>query len=278
MTALDISEQIDRKYAKDLEILKGLRLIDDDFLTKCFEGNTECIELVLQIVLEKQDLKVLDSRTQIFIENILDRSVRFDVLATDDAGTKYDIEMQRKNEGAGRKRARYHSSMMDANLLQKSTDFDELPETYVIFLTEHDVLGGGRAIYEFERCDIKTGEKFNDGSHIIYVNGSYRDESPVGKLMSDFFCTDPKEMNYRVLAERVRFFKETKEGVLTMCKIMEDVRNEGINIGRNEGAKERSIETAKKMLSDGVLSLQKISEYSDLSLEEIKKLRDGRMA
>ena len=270
MTALDISEQIDRKYAKDLEILKDLRLIDDDFLTKCFEGNTACIELVLRIVLEKQDLKVLDSRTQVFIENILDRSVRFDVLATDDAGTKYDIEMQRKNEGAGRKRARYHSSMMDANLLQKSTDFDELPETYVIFLTEHDVLGGGRAIYEFERCDIKTGEKFNDGSHIIYVNGSYRDESPVGKLMSDFFCTDPKEMNYGVLAERVSFFKETKEGVLTMCKAMEDRINATL--------KERSIETAKKMLSDGVLSLEKISEYSDLSVDEVKKIRDGRMA
>ena len=270
MTALDISEQINRKYAKDLEILKGLRLIDDDFLTKCFEGSTECIELVLRIVLEKQDLKVLDSRTQVFIENILDRSVRFDVLATDDAGTKYNIEMQRKDEGANRKRARYHSSMMDANLLQKSTDFDKLPETYVIFLTEHDVMGGGRAIYEFERCDIRTGERFCDGSHIIYVNGSYRDESPVGRLMSDFFCTDPKEMYYGILAERVSFFKETKEGVLTMCKIMEDIRN--------EGAKERSIETAQEMLRDGTLPLEKIAKFSKLSVDEVKKLRDGRMA
>ena len=277
MTALDISEQIDRKYAKDLERIKKFCLMDDDFFTKCFEGNTACIELVLRIVLEKQDLKVLDVRTQVFIENILDHSVRFDVVATDDAGKKYDIEIQRRNQGASRKRARYHSSMMDANFLQKSTDFDKLPETYVIFITEHDVMGKGLPLYSVERYILETGEKFEDDSHIIYVKGSYRDESTVGKLMSDFFCTDTKEMNYGVLAERVSFFKETKEGVLTMCKILEDVRNEGINIGRNEGAKESLIETVKEMLSDGV-PLEKIVKYSKLSVDEVKKIRDGRMA
>lgn len=272
MTGLDISEQIDRKYAKDLERIKKFCLMDDDFFTKCFEGHTACIELVLRIVLEKQDLKVLDVRTQVFIENISDHSVRFDVVATDDAGKKYDIEIQRRNQGASRKRARYHSSMMDANFLQKSTDFDKLPETYVIFITEHDVMGEGWPIYQIERCFLKNGQRFNDGSHIIYVNGAYRDESPIGKLMSDFFCTDPKEMNYGVLAERVSFFKETKEGVLTMCKIMEDVRNEGINIGRNEG----KVETAKEMLRDGV-PLEKIAKYSKLSVDEVKKLRDGKL-
>jgi len=270
VTALDITEQINRRHEEDLERIKKFCLMDDDFFTKCFEGNTESIELVLRIVLEKPDLKVLDVRTQVFIENILDRSVRFDVLATDDAGVKYNIEIQRKDKGASRKRARYHSSMMDANLLDKSTDFDKLPETYVIFITERDVIGKGWPIYQIERCLLKNGEKFNDGSHIIYVNGTYQDESPLGKLMQDFFCNDPSDMNYGILADRVRFFKETKEGVMTMCKIMEDMRS--------EAAKERSIETAKEMLNDGVLPIEKIAKYSKLSVEEVKKLGRGEPA
>ncbi len=94
--------------------------MDDDFLTKCFEGNTECIELVLRIVLNMPDLNVLDVRTQVFVENLLNRSVRLDVLATDSTGRKFNIEIQRADKGAGRKRARYNSSMMDANLLKRA--------------------------------------------------------------------------------------------------------------------------------------------------------------
>lgn len=83
---MTITETMERKHQEDLQCLRGFRLMDDDFLTKCFEGNTECIELVLRIVLDMPDLKVLDVRTQVFVENLLNRSVRLDVLATDSAG------------------------------------------------------------------------------------------------------------------------------------------------------------------------------------------------
>ncbi len=66
-------EQIDRKHQEDLQRLRDFRLLDDDFFTKCFERDTASIELVLQIVLEKPDLKVLDVRTQVFVENLLNR-------------------------------------------------------------------------------------------------------------------------------------------------------------------------------------------------------------
>ena len=147
---MSVTEQIDRKHQEDLERLRGFRLMDDDFLTKCFEGDTACIELVLRIVLE-QELQVLDVRTQVFVENLLNQSVRLDVLATDSTGRKFNIEIQRADRGAGRRRARYNSSMMDANLLQKDDDFDNLPETYVVFITENDVMGNGKPLYRIER-------------------------------------------------------------------------------------------------------------------------------
>ena len=267
---MTVTEQIDQKHQEDLQRLRGFRLLDDDFLTKCFEGDTASIELVLQIVLEKPDLNVLDVRTQVFVENLLNRSVRLDILATDSTGAKLNVEVQRFDKGAGRKRARYNSSMMDANLLKKGEDFDKLPETWVIFITENDVMGKGLPLYPVERCFLGTGERFEDGSHILYVNGAYRGDTPIGKLMHDFSCTDAADMYYGTLADRVRFFKESKEGIEIMCRAMEDMRNQTL--------KEGAINSAKRMLADGILTLEKIAEYAGLPLDEVKKLKAERTA
>lgn len=267
---LTVTEQIDQKHQEDLQRLRGFRLLDDDFLTKCFEGDTASIELVLRIVLEKSDLKVLDVRTQVFVENLLNRSVRLDILATDSTGAKLNVEVQRSDKGAGRKRARYNSSMMNANLLKKGEDFDKLPETWVIFITENDVMGKGLPLYPIERCFLGTGERFEDGSHILYVNGAYRGDTPIGKLMHDFSCTDAADMYYGTLADRVRFFKESKEGIEIMCRAMEDMRNQTL--------KEGAINSAKRMLADGILTLEKIAEYAGLPLDEVKKLKAERTA
>ncbi len=271
---LTVTEQIDRKHQEDLQRLRGFRLLDDDFLTKCFEGDTASIELVLQIVLEKPDLKVLDVRTQVFVENLLNRSVRLDILATDSTAAKLNVEVQRSDKGAGRKRARYNSSMMDANLLKKGEDFDKLPETWVIFITENDVMGKGLPLYPIERRFLETGERFEDGSHILYVNGAYRGDTPIGKLMHDFSCTDAADMYYGTLANRVRFFKESKEGIEIMCKAMEDMRNESLQEGIREGMKA----TARRMLAAGKYALEEIVNISGLSLEEVKQLKADRSA
>ena len=275
---LTVTEQIEQKHQEDLQRLRGFRLLDDDFLTKCFEGDTASIELVLQIVLEKPDLKVLDVRTQVFVENLLNRSVRLDILATDNTSAKINVEIQRADKGAGRKRARYNSSMMDAILLKKGDDFDNLPETWVVFITENDVIGKGLPLYPVERCFLGTGERFEDGSHILYVNGAYRGDTPIGKLMHDFSCTNAADMYYTTLADRVRFFKESKEGILIMCKVMEDMRKESLQEGVKEGIKEGAINTAKRMLADGMLTLEKIAEYAGLPVDEVKKLKGERTA
>ena len=136
----------------------------------------------------------------------------------------------------------------------------------------------GHPVYQVERCFIGTGEKFGDGSHILYVNGAYRDETPIGKLMHDFSCTNPSDMYYDILAERTRFFKESKEGIAVMCKAMEDMRKESLQEGIQEGRKEGMKDTALRMLADGTLSLEKIAEYSGLSLEEVKKLSEDKIA
>ena len=240
--------------------------MDDEFMTKCFEDNKECIELVLRIILNKSDLEVRETRTQYNIQNLQGRSVRLDIYATDSTRKKYNIEVQKADKGAGAQRARYNSSLIDANSIFQGDTVDELPETYVIFITEHDVLGKGKAIYHIDRYIKETGDIFGDGTHILYVNGEHRDSTPLGKLMHDFSCRNPADMYYAKLAERVKYFKEEDGGVGTMSKIVEDLINDVVG--------EEKRESAINMLKDGVLPLEKIASYLSLPLEEVKKIAE----
>lgn len=63
-----------------------------------------------------------------------------------------------------------------------------------------------------------------------------------------------------------------------MYKVMEDMREQSLREGMKEGRKESAIETARRMLADGVLSLEKIAEYVGLNLDEVKKLQAAENA
>ena len=154
-----------------LERIKNFRLIDDVFMTKCFEGNLECTELVLRIVMERPDLVVRSVKVQSPYKNLQGRSLTLDIDATDNKGHRFDIEVQRADSGASPRRARYHASVMDANTLQAQENFESLPELYVIFITEHDVLGGGLPLYHIDRCIREMKTPFDDGEHFLFVNG-----------------------------------------------------------------------------------------------------------
>lgn len=174
--------------------------------------------------------------------------------------------------GGGTKRARHNSSLLGTHILKPGDDTKNIPDRYVIFITENDVMGKNQAIYHIQRYMEINGETelFGDGSHIIYVNGKYRGNDEIGKLMHDFSCTNPNDMNYEALAKKARYFKQDEKGVATMCKIMEDMRN--------EKAKEVRIDNALRMIKDGELSLKKIALYSGLSVDEVKELATPIMA
>lgn len=97
---------LERKRLEDLRRIQSLRLLDDDFMNKVFEDKA-CAEFLLQIILERTDLTVQKVHSQHNLKNLQGRSVRLDILATDEAGRVYNIEVQRSDKGAGAKRVRY---------------------------------------------------------------------------------------------------------------------------------------------------------------------------
>ena len=151
----------EQKHEEDLQRLRGFRLLDDDFMSKVFEDR-KCVEFLLQVILNRNDLKVISVTSQYAIKNLQGRSVRLDILAVDQQNRVYNIEIQRNDKGAGVKRARYNSSLIDANVTEPGDQYQELNETYVIFITENDVLGENLPIYHVNRIIRETGKIFND--------------------------------------------------------------------------------------------------------------------
>ena len=112
--------------------------------------------------------------------------------------------------------------------------------------------------------------EINDGSHIIYVNGSMRtNDTALGRLVNDFYCTDAKDMHYKELSDRVRLFKETKEGADSMSNILEEMKN--------EAKYDEKIEIALKMIAEGY-SIEQISKLTELPAEKIRELKGEKSA
>jgi len=252
---------------KDQQRIRELTLMDDDFMTKCFDGDNESIELILQIILHRQDLKVIEVKVQNVIKNLKGKSATLDVLAQDISGRVYNIEIQNENKGAKPKRARYHSSLMDANLLKAGQEEEEHPETYMIFITKKDKWGHNMPVYFIERMNLQTGKKFGDDAHIVYVNGAYRGNDPVGKLMHDFSCPNPDDMFYGLLAEQTRKYKDCDERSEHMGYIQE-IREE---TRRTTIEKEREL-FALRLLKKGKASLEEIAEYTEFTMEQVQEL------
>ena len=239
------AKQIDfaRKHEEDLRRLRGLRLLDDDFMQKVFEDKA-CTELLLQIILKRADLKVLHVKGQQDIKNLQGRSVTLDILAVDTDNKVYNIEIQRSDKGAAVKRARYNSSLIDANVTEPGEKYENLCESYVIFITENDIMKAGLPIYHIDRTVKETGELFGDESHIIYVNAKYKGDDEVGRLIRDFHQSEAEKIENKALADGVKHFKETKGGRKLMCEAVEKYAQ--------EVAEEREKKVEKRGKKDGV--------------------------
>ena len=259
--------------------IRGKTLMDDKFMSAFFKDFPEGMELVLQIIIDRPDLEVMEMEVQMTMTNLYGRSIRMDVIARDEQGIVYNVEVQKADKGAGYKRAKYHSSMLDAaNKNMIGENFDILPKTIVIFICENDIIKAGKPLYRINRHVEETGEIFKDDAQIIYVNGQIKDSSTeLGRLMQDFFEPDPGKMNNKKLADQARRLKYSEEGLEMVREYLtEDEWNtalqQGTEQGIEQGATQKAIVTALSLLSLGKNTKEEIALCTGLSIEEVEKL------
>ena len=276
------------------QVIRSLCMMNNRFMNFMLDDNTKAAQVFLRIILEDDKIKVKNVRIQSFIQNIYGHSSQLDILAQDSKGRYFNVEVQRSDEGAPARRARFYSSILDTHFLQPSKLYEELPDTYVIFITENDVLHDNLPLYNIRRRIDENAKYFEDGSHIIYVNSQRRDDTALGKLMQDLYCTEPKNLHYHEFAERMEFLKYSKEGEEKMTDVIEEyaarkaeaLAKEAAREAVKEAVKEATKEAAKKaeekeqanrielaqgLLADG-MSIEFTVRHSKLTEAEVREL------
>jgi len=259
------------------KIIASLTLMDDLFMQVVLEEQA-CTEYILQTILGKSSLKLKEQRLQKRLANLHGRALVLDCLCTDEKGLLYNIEVQNSSAGAIPKRARYHASLMDTHTLKKGEKFSKLPESYVIFITDKDVLGEGEQLYQIERVIRKSGNLFKDGSHILYFNTARQDDNALGKLARDFKEANPKEIQSEVLSHRVASLKEGKldrEGEKKMNVLLEKYRKKAVEEGIEKGIEQgiqKGLEQGKNhlaLLIGRLLEAGRMDDLKRVSYDEV---------
>lgn len=265
-----VCEELKDKYKKSIE---QFSLMDDTFMAVVFGNEPRLSEMLLHTIMGNDKIRVITSTGQYAIKNLQGHSSTLDIFCQDEQGRYFNVEVQRASKGAVPQRARYHLGMIDSkHFLAGEKDYSLLKDTYVIFITETDVLGGGLLKYDIKRVVVQNGQDFNDGSHIIYVNAEKRyDNTELSMLMHDFFCKDAKDIRNAVLADRVRHFKEEESGVEEMCEIMQKLADEAAAKASAKAAYEKAVEIAKGFLEDGI-SVDIVSKNTKLPREEVEAI------
>mgnify|MGYP000450110384 CR=1 FL=1 len=155
------------------------------------------------------------------------------------------------------------------NLLNPGDLFDNLPETYIIFITKNNILEYSQPISHIQRRIKETEDTFQDGQHILYVNSKKQDDTELDRLMHDLHCKEADKMYSNVLSARVQQLKETTEGVNQMCQELEESYNEGEQSGVQKGELKKARETTLALLEMG-MSVKQIAKAVNLSVETIQ--------
>lgn len=203
---------------KTIETVKSYTYMTDRFMTMAFDKPVA--QHILSVIMGK-NLIVKSVKSQPVEDNFFSRSCRFDVLAEDSNGKIYNIEVQNSNEGAVPRRARYNCEKLDELVIRKGMAYNDYPETYVIFITQNDVLGDGLPIYHIRRHIEENGKLFDDGQQIIYVNGENTDTSTaLGQLMADMQQKDAAKISNKILADKMNILKKGRTFEI-MCREIE---------------------------------------------------------
>ena len=273
--------KLELRYEVYQAVIRGLTLMSDTFMRNVLKQR-ECAEYILQVIMKDKKLRITEAIVQKDYKNLQGRSAVLDCVAQDAGGRQFNVEIQQDTEGASPRRARYHSGLMDMNTLNPGQDFDELPETYVIFITRDDTLGYGLPVYHVTRKIEEVGADFGDEAYILYVNAGTQEDTELGRLMHDFHCRRAEDMYSEILAERVRELKETQEGVDIMCREMDEIYREGQRYGEKRGEKlgekrgeERGIAKGKQEMAFSLLRMgmpvEEIARAASVSVELVEK-------
>lgn len=263
--------------------IQEMTLFDDVFFSACAEKKTEIIPFILEIILNRI-LSLKKPAVQSRITNPEYRSVTPDVVVESSDGAEvFNIEVEGGSLTHIMQRIRYQTGMIDTQSLKKGSDYRSLKKLTAVVISKNDLCRQGLPIYTVRRTITENQRDASNGTTEIFVNGRYRGDDEIGKLMHDFSEADPDRMFYNELKEACALLKRTKEGVQFMSETLQSLINqekeesrlkgweEGKKEGWEEGERRANARFVKNLLADGWDQPQ-IQRLTGLNETQIQKL------
>ena len=249
------------------------------------------LEMLLDIQIERLELSEAEKTIDV---DFLSKGVRFDVYVKDGTGRCFDIEMQTTDRKNLPKRARYYQGILDISNLNQGFDYEELHESYIIFLCLDDVFKKGLPIYTFRNvCEEDGKTPLNDGTIKVFCNARKYDKMPTERLRTFFRyllenkadssgfakSLEEKVMRAKIPTEQWRAQMTVEQEIYFIKKhAREDGYEEGYRVAVaekeqavNEACERNKLENARKLKESGV-SAEIISKCTGLSLEQVLEL------
>ena len=261
---------------------ESLTLADDFLFGKIMSEPALCAEMLRRIFpdLDIGEIKIIE--TQKTLRQALHvRGVRFDILTSTERSI-FDIEAQnRKLKDLYRRPRAYHIAAgydaLNKKSLKKSGAYEDLPNTYVIFICTFDLFNKGRHIYTFKNfCAEDKDIELNDGAYTVFLNtkGKLDDVSPELKNFLNFVDKNKVadgDSFIKTLDEKI---KDAKHNVAWRDEYMLLLTREDEKFaeGVHEGENRANEATAIRMLKAGKFAMEEIADYSALSLATVQNL------
>ena len=257
----DYRSSLIKNREERVAIARGFNLLSNVFMSVALNDLPAC-QHVIRILTGIKDLTVKEIRTQYRISKITSHDAILDVLAEDAKGKLINLEIQRGDTVDHARRTRFYCAMIDSELLEKGKDYYEMPEVYVIYISENDIWKDKRTTYPVKKQFVGTEITCDDGLHVLYVNAAIDDGTETAKLMKYFKKADLADMSQGDLSRRIHFLKCEEGGFKVMCQITEKLVQ--------EGKKEAAFNLAKRGIE-----MEAIAEIVNESVSLVKQWLDG---
>lgn len=263
-----------RNYERRRRDIVEMNLTSDLLSSVTFEDLLAAQD-VLRIMTGMDELIVLRVEPQRSFRNMYGHSSISDVWAEDAAYNQYNLEIQIAENEDHLRRSRFIQSRIDSRCLSTGMEYGELPELYLIFITEKDFLGTNEGSFEIVHRIEGLGCQVDDGVHEIYANL----EKPVEKKKKKRLLKYIKDTNnleistegFENLAKRVNDLKSEEGGLRYMCSVMEREWAEGRAEGREEGNLLHLIRQTIKKCEKG-MAVGEIAEALEEEVETIERI------
>ena len=209
-------------------MIQQFTLFSDFFMHAVFSHSRESVQLLARILTGKTDLIVVEWGLEVKKGFPFFRNDRYDLFIIDQYGNVYNIEIENTLRFLG-KRAFHNMCLLGSQGLKPGEEHKALRENWVVFLTKKDFLKQNEPFYSYEWFNCKWRRILNTKAHIRFVNGEYRGDDELGKLMHDFHCTNPDDMFYDELREAKKRSEIIRPHRVSVCaKAYEKSRQSGL--------------------------------------------------